>query len=528
MGAVIFYLITLMLLGSEQRFLYSDERPASERNILQYGESVALRSLDPFTGSATMPERRFQELLFNALVRLEPDGSIVGELAENWVLSLDQPEITFYLRKDGVWHDGQPFQAKDVVFTYQVLTTAESEVALFHRQIVKDIVRTEILHPFAVRFYFREKAVISLRSFLFKIIPQHRFKGPKLMRQHPFCQNPVGTGPFRFIQKGSHGEITLSRHERYFVEPAAIRKVILRIIPDPELLRELLTQGGIDLIPEVRSQDLFRLRSQDQIRLLPYQNPNYTFVAFNRVHPELNKLGLRQALTLAVNKEQLKNQMLGEAGEKMDLPISWKMLDEFPPIPAPVYNPRQAQRLLDSLGFRKQGSFYHTSTGDLLTFDMTVLVTHEHSSSMALALALKEYWRKVGVEVVLEPLTFPEWSKAVMRDHQFDLALGKWIFELSENVSDIFYSKNDYPGGNNFISYQNSEVDHLIEEIPRTKDPESKKDLRYKLCRKIAGEYPYIFLWTQYQNAAVRQRVRRTEIHPVYFFSYVQKWFIQN
>ena len=111
-------------------------------------------------------------------------------------------------------------------------------------------------------------------------------------------------------------------------------------------------------------------------------------------------------------------------------------------------------------------------------------------------------------------------------EQDFDIVIAAWVFDDSADISSLFHSSEIGPWGNNFISYSSPQIDSLIVESKNTLDREKRRVINQRLHKILAEECPYTFLWSLNNYAAVHKKLRKVEIHPFKFFSYVDEWYI--
>ena len=181
--------------------------------------------------------------VFNGLLKYDKDLILVGDLAESWeVKEGPRPEITFTLRPGVRWHDGRPFSAEDVRFTYQ--TIMDEKTNTVRRSDYELVDRLEVLDARHLRVIYKEPFSPGLSSWTMGIIPRHLLAGADI-NTTPFNRRPVGTGPFRFAEWVSDEKIALTANPDYFEGRPLLDRIIYRIIPETSLSEiELLTGGS--------------------------------------------------------------------------------------------------------------------------------------------------------------------------------------------------------------------------------------------------------------------------------------------
>jgi peptide/nickel transport system substrate-binding protein len=218
--------------------------------------------------------------LFDSLLELDATLNVRPLLAESWEVSRDGLTYTFRLKKGVKWHDGKPFTARDVAFTfYSVL---DPKVTTPHRAYFDALVGfpeltakdnpkrpeelavrpIEVVDDHTVRFRLRYPSG-SLLAVLVNpragIIPEHLLKGVDLNTAE-FNRKPVGTGPFKFVEWRRGERIVMEANEQYHGGRPALNRLIFRIIPDAVVLLQELKAGGVDFIENPPLTEVARLK----------------------------------------------------------------------------------------------------------------------------------------------------------------------------------------------------------------------------------------------------------------------------
>src|SRR5262249_13949147 len=152
-------------------------------------------------------------LVYNGLVKYDKDIKLIGDLAQSWDVGNNGLIITFHLRKNVRWHDGQPFTADDVLFTYQKLRDPKVHTPFQSDfELVKSVTAP---NPWTVRVVYSKPFAPGLASWGIGIIPKHIF-GTGDFNAHPANRRPIGTGPFRFKEWKTAQYVLLERNPDYF------------------------------------------------------------------------------------------------------------------------------------------------------------------------------------------------------------------------------------------------------------------------------------------------------------------------
>ncbi|HWP34769.1 MAG TPA: ABC transporter substrate-binding protein, partial [Thermodesulfobacteriota bacterium] len=492
---------------------------------LAYGEFGRPSTLDPITNNE-MTALRLAELMFNGLVAINARQEIVPDLAARWDVADGGRRYVFDLRPDVVWHDGQPFTADDVVFTYQVVANPKTVSSLRSRYEFIETVRR--LDDHRVEVVLKRPILNALGKLTFKIIPKHALAGRDyLTRTDPFVQQPIGTGPYRLERVTGDGEYVLVANERYFKGRPNIDQIVMRPFADQNIMTQALLFNAIDLIVQVSPKDLPEIDGDRRFVLTPYNALSYSFFAYNLRHPVLADRRVRQAITYAINRQEMLDAFFGGRGTLISGPFapgSWAYNLDVKPYP---FDPARARALLAEAGLADaSGDGVLEKDGQPVRLTLKVPIEKESDSVKRVVLAFQNYLKGVGLDVRPEFREWQAWKEDVFGRQEFDIVYGSWVFDDAADISSLFHSGEVGPWRNNFVGYSNPEVDALIVEAKVTLDREKRRSINQKLHAILADEQPYTFLWTLTNYAASHRKIRRLSIQPYAFFTFVDEWFI--
>ena len=508
---------------------------AQERGgTLIYGEYGAPIRLVPILANDSISVRLI-ELIYGSLVYYDANGALKGDLAEKWDVSKDGKSITFALRRDVLWHpvpgekEGRPFGADDVVKTFEVMMNPKTVTSLQSRYTFIESVQK--LDDFTVVFRLKKQLLNVLGRFTFKIMPAFLLRGVDYLKGDEdllIYKHPIGTGPYVFVsQEGASAELVLRAYEKFHLGLPYIEKIVMRPFADQNIITQTLLYGGIDLEIRVPPRDIAEIQGDSRFELAPYSTLSYSFFGYNFRNPVLAIKEVRKAISYAINRQEMLGSFFEGKGQIISGPFapgSWAYNLDVDPIP---YSPVESNALLDRAGFierakdgvRKKGSYR-------LEFQMVVPISKENETTKRVILAFQNYLNTVGIQIDIRWLEWKAWTDAVFVDGDFDIIYADWLFDDSFDISSLFHSKEIGPGRNNIGGYKNPEVDSLLDEARSTLDIEKKRTIYRRLHEILAEEVPYTYLWTLTNYAAYNRKLRRVEIHPTRFFTYIRDWYI--
>src|SRR5688572_7274775 len=285
--------------------------------------------LNPWLTGRDPDAQLVASLLFNGLTRLDNRLQPQPDLAERWEVSQDGTVLTFFLRENARWHDGRHLTAADVVYSYRTLAgVAPDTPQLVRIQDTVASVEAPDLGGREVRFTLKRRFSPILADLSIPVLPSHILTGtlPVDLPNHPFNDEPVGTGPFSFEERVEGQSISLQGNKKFYRGAPQLESVALLVAPDVAVAGEAVADGRLLLaqLPPANAESLVR---EGRAKGGAYVEAGYDFVAFNLRAPRpFSDTRLRQAWALALDKEGLAFAATGSGGEPVwtDVhPRSW-------------------------------------------------------------------------------------------------------------------------------------------------------------------------------------------------------------
>ncbi|MEM1619994.1 MAG: ABC transporter substrate-binding protein [Fervidicoccaceae archaeon] len=458
--------------------------------------------------------------IFESLLRFDEQFNPYPGLAERWEISPDGKEFTFYLVKNATWHDGTPFTAQDVKFTF------ERVLARYHpreREVLRTLDRVEVLDEYTVKFFFKEPNAVFLYTLNVHnapILPKHLLEPyADNMTAAPFNSKPVGTGPFRFVEWKKGEYVRLERNPNYYLPGLPyLDGIVTRIFRDAVSAVLALEKGEVDYITGyyMPLSEAKRLQGSKDI-VLTDRGTTITspiFLMFYNIHKApLNNLEFRKAVAYAINRQEILDKVFFGFGRIATGPIpssSWAYTGD---VEKYEFNPEKAKQILDSLGFRDidNDGFREFPNGTklVLTFPYNSGVAiHERTAQL-----VADMLRNVGIKVELKAYDEATLTTTVYSRREFDLAVERFSTgpDPVVGIGRLFlstYAFSGVPFSNSAVSYNNSEVDKLLTEASRVVDRTIRKQLFEEFQRIVARDLPYLPLVEVSDVAAIRSNVR--------------------
>jgi len=282
--------------------------------------------INPLLSHSNNVDQDLVALLFTGLTRPDGRGEIVPDLAERWEVTPDGIVYTFFLRQDVVWHDGAPFTADDVVFTFSTIQDPEFPGA----RMLYDMWRTVVIEKVdahTVRFILREPHAPFLDHTTLGIIPVHILGGIPAGRlgESQFSVEPVGTGPFR-LEEISAQRAVLASNASFYAGRPYLDRIELRFYQDDAAVYEARRNGEVQGIARVLPQHLASVRRDDDLTLHNAPLAGHNVVYLNLDRGAFQDPAVRQAMMWALDRQRLVDEILKGQGIVLHSPIlphSW-------------------------------------------------------------------------------------------------------------------------------------------------------------------------------------------------------------
>jgi peptide/nickel transport system substrate-binding protein len=464
-------------------------------------------------------------LVYNGLTRVDKDLDVVPDLADRWEVSEDGLEITFYLRKGVKWHDGEPFTARDVIFTYN--TILDPRTACPYISGYSDIESIELIDDHTVIFRYSRPYAPALLKLGMGIIPEHLFSSGDIRRNF-YARNPVGTGPYIFRQWKTGRYMVLESNPVYFRHEPYIKRFVQRIIPDQSVQFLELVTGGIDSMDLNPYQFLYRSETPEfrqRLEKYRYLSHSYTYIGYNNADPIFADKRVRQALSYAINKKDIIDSVLLGQGEPCTGPFLKESSYYDETAESYDHDPVKAAELLRQAGWSDpDGKGVLSKNGEEFRI---ILATNQGSQVREdAATVIQSQWAKLGVKAEIQVMAWSAFLDQFIDKRNFQAVILGWTVPSDPDLFSVWHSTSAAPGGLNFILFSDSLADELIEKGRREFDPARRAVIYRRLHKRIAEEAPYTFLFFPYAMPAVNRRVKGIEPAPAGIGYNLIEWYV--
>ena len=460
--------------------------------VAQSPELVVAQGIDPETvdphASYTTATMNVYLHMFDGLLHRDADLVIKPALATAW-RSVDDNTWEFDLRRGVTFHDGSPFTAEDVKFSFERVFNPAFKSPLVPN--VNAVTRVDVMDPHRVRLITKSPyPILPARLTVFPIVPA------KYVRDRgdaEFRRRPVGTGPYRFVEWIKDDHLTLEANPTWWGGRPRIARITFRPIPESATRVAALQAGNVDIVTNVPPDVVADLGKHPRLEVASVPSERVIFIHINvKLGGPTADRRVRQALNYGVNKKALIRFVLGGFGVQVPAPITPQHFGFDPNLAPYPYDPERAKALLTEAGF--PGGF-----------DTTLYVpTGRYLKDRELGEAIAGQLGRVGVRT---KLATPEWGTYAQLATSYKIGplyLLGWSSQTYDADGVLFSTLYT---GNPWSPYSNKELDALLLAARGSLDPEARKRHYQKALALIREEAPMIFLHRQVDVYGVSKRV---------------------
>ncbi len=425
-------------------------------------------------------------------------------IAESWSTSGDGRTVTFHLREMN-WSDGTPVTAEDVRFTWtaqvseQVAwSSADSKSAIRDVRVDDDRTVTFELH----RTYPEMMADIITGG----ILPRHIFERVpfKDWSTYDWSKAGVGSGPYLLQRYRPGEEVSLARNPAFYRRNLPhLDRIVYRIVPDLGNLILQLQAGTVDLVEGIAPWQAESLMSTPSLDIREMRSLGYDYIGWNAIRPPLNDPEIRTALTMAIDREGIVEELLYGHGKVSTGPVprNYRVAVNGEAWP---YDPKRARNILAAKGFRLKAGVLHRN-GIPFEIEMTTNAGNELRNMVMVR--VQEQLGRVGVKVRLLPPMQMSAFVAHNMSGDFDSYVGGWAFEGKVELRSLFSSEAMPPIGLNVVQYQSAELDVALDALEAAATLPKMADALQRIHDRIHADQPYTFLFESSRLAASSTRL---------------------
>lgn len=485
--------------AKQDTFIYGiDGDPGNAVNVITTGDRYGLMEI---------------KALYSPLYMYNGPDKVVYFLAESMTPSADYLSYTAKLRKNVKWSDGQPFTADDVVFTYEQMLK-ESNGGWARSQLIFDgqPLKVEKVDDYTVKFTLPKVSMgaMELLGNIF-IMPKHVYENEANIENSSKNASPVGTGPYKLKEYKAGQYVKLEKNDNYFLGAPKIANVIFRIVSDANTAQLALQNGEINALA-VQPSDIDKLKSNDKLSVLPYDEGRIGYMAFNLSSNKVQNKDVRQAVAYALNKTEIINASY----------ISSKFA-------APAYTILPNENAFHSDNVEKY-DYNQDKAKELLTkagasgLKLKLAYIGNNVPQQKQAAVIQQDLKAAGINVELVGMDSNALSQKLKKvQTDFDMYLNGYIMGIDPDTFNSLFVTGD---PSNYMHYSNTEVDNLFKQGRVEKDQSKRKQVYQQIQKLIADDAVFYPITENKRILVISSNVdgiKEAGLVPVYTFEDMSK-----
>lgn len=458
------------------------------------------RTFDPrFANDAN--SQYLVELTNCSLINFDRSGNLIGQLASSW--SWTGPKtLLVTLRNGAKFSDGTPVTPEDVVATYSFLNKPNGTQPSPLAGAFSKVQSIKAMSANQVQFELQEADSSFIGNLFIGILPKELASRPMLSD----AKQLKGCGPFLISNVGI-SDYSLTRNEKYSLgDLAKPSKITIKIVKDDTTRFSKLLKGELDLVQNGIGRDQLKSISSTYPTLTLNARPglNVSYVGFNFRDKFLAKKEVRQAISLAINRDEIIKFLLQGMAEPAN-----NFLSSENPFHAKgsnlSFDLAQANALLDKAGLPAKGP-------EKIRFDLQLKTTAD-VTNVNIAYAIAGHLHKLGIKVQVQALEWGKFKSDVDKG-AVQIWLSRWIGYKDPDIYRYAFASESFPPhGGNRGWYSNPQLDKILEDGRRTHEIAKRKPLYAEVQKIVDQDLPYAFLWHEKNFVVYNKSLKGFELY---------------
>ena len=535
----------------------------------EYSEGLigAPQYINPLYSVINDVDNDITALIFSSLLKRGNHSELVNDLAESYEISEDNKIYTIKIKSGVCWHNGSELTADDILFTFNAIKDKQYQSPL---RAGFAGVEMEKIDGNTVKFILEEPYAAFLELLTFGILPEELWSQISASTANLAKLNlvrPIGSGPYKSksLVKDTQGNIrsySLVRNEDYYGQAPYIKNLSFKFFPSFEEAILALNEGLIDGISYLPKQIKSNVAARDSLNYYQLNLPQITAIFFNQeANSSLKDKKVRQALSLAVDKNQIINEILSGEARLISGPILPDSFAYNKEIKKYKYDIEAASVLLDEAGWKiveltdkdiiqaqedsnsedekiKQkaddkllagAGKWRVKEDKFLTIKLTAVYNEENQKAIE---AIQNFWSAINVKTEIELVDANEIQIGTIKPRNFEALLYSEVTGADPDPYAFWHSSQIGQSGLNLANYANKDIDALLEDGRLSSNLEERKEKYAKFQEIIAEEAPAIFLYsptyTYIQSKKVKGFAVKNILTPRDRFSGIAEWHIKT
>ncbi|MFA9557717.1 glutathione ABC transporter substrate-binding protein [Evansella sp. AB-rgal1] len=439
-------------------------------------------------GSNDVPSSNVKENIFETLVYLDENAEPQPRLATNWEL-IDDTTWHFDIREGVKFHDGSDLNAEVVKATFDRLIDPEIGSAgafllgsVDTIEVVSDyVVEINLKYPFGPFINHLAHGSTAIMSGEIIAADAEAVANGEDIDSY-ISSNPMGTGPFKLEKRTPGDETVLTKNEEYWGDPVALNSITYKVVPEVDTRIAELQTGAVHIADAIGPQNVNRVNDIADVSVLEEESTSINFVGFNtQVEPFDNPL-VRQAITLAIDQQEIVEGIYYGTSVPAVGPIPPAVFGFDPNIEGLGYDMDKAKELMAEAGYADG-------------FEVTLKTNHENTQRMDIAIYIEYALSELGITVNVEGMEFGAFvdDAAGGNTEMFILGWSTPTMDGDYATHALFHSDNHGQPGN-MTFFDNAEIDEILDTARQESDPDVRLDLYSQAQKMLVEQAPMVYL----------------------------------
>jgi peptide/nickel transport system substrate-binding protein len=446
-------------------------------------------NLDPKLAEAAGTREVFFNV-FEGLLKETPSGDLTEALAESYNVSEDGLEYTFKIRQGVKFHNGADLTAQDVYDSYAEYAGIGKEEAL--KSTFANVANIEIIDTHELKITLKERNAGFLTALSAAVVPSGYTDNGK---------NPVGTGPFKFVEYVAAQKVVLAKNENYYIEGVPyLDEVEFRVLPDQEAAFLSFQSGEVDIYPRIGVEKAETL-STDKFTTIGGPQNLVQLLALNNAVEPFNNPAVREALDYAINKDELIAGVAIGRGQRLGSNLSPVLSSYFNADLVDLYpqDTEKAKQILADAGIEN------------LSFE--IIVPSVYPFHVATAEVIVYQLELAGIKATIKPVEWATWLEDVYSNREYTATIigldGK--LDPVENLA-----RYHSAAGNNFVNFANPAFDTALDAAKIEIDEAARQQYVKDAQAVLAEDHASIFIMDPETIIAFKNEVKGYVTYPIY------------
>jgi peptide/nickel transport system substrate-binding protein len=493
--------------------------------------------LNPLLDLNNIADRAIDRLIFSGLIRFDPSGIPQADLAESWGVSADGTIYNITIRPKATWQDGTPVTSDDVLFTINLLRSANSAFSADVRSLWDNVEITR-LDDKNIKFTLKEPFVPFLDYLTFGILPKHLLEtvSADQLSNADFNKAPVGSGPYKFdhlsVENGQITGVVLTVSDDYYGQKPFVQQIVFRYYTDAGAALVAFHAGDVLGVSQIPPNLVASTCADPTLSCYSSRLPQLTMVLFNLGDNDVSFLqdkNVRRALMAGLNRQWMVDNLLqGQAvvADSPILPQTWAYYDGVEHI---GFDSDSAVSQLKNAGYiLPQNGTVRAKSNVSLSFTM---VYPDDSIHAQLAQTIQQDWAAIGVEVKLQPVSYTSLLNDYLTPRTYQAALVDLDLSRSYDPDPYpFWHQVEITSGQNYSQWDNRTASEYLEQARVIADPTIRARLYRNFQVVFSRELPALPLYYPIYTYGVDQRMLGVQAVPLFEpadrFNGVSSWYL--